>query len=556
MQPDHRRPGGPVDPRDVLSSIGEVVYSWDLASDELRWGPNVEEILAAVPRECLSKGLGFARLVEPGAGRSRYDAIMEASGADLGDGVPYRTRYALLVGERKMWVEDTGRWFAGIDGSAARARGVLRLERPVSAEDLSPASHAVMDRATLVQRLDEIIAEQMPAQRPVVVLCAAIDDLTELNVDFGHEATDQILAVVQERLRSVMRRRDRLVRYSSNRFAIILTGCPVAQIEIAARRFARAVSRAAIETSRGVALTRIKIGAAHAPDLTRHAGSLLSAAEAALIDARQGPAETIIVARRAEAVGALAAPQLDQAALSALNERRIRLARQPIVHAVTRSLAFHEALVRIEQPEGGFFAPGDLLPILERRGLVRLFDHRVLELAIDGLAAEPQCRLSVNVSPLSLNDPVWLDALGALLKTHPGVAQRLVVEVTETATISHEREVMRVLEAIKALGCRWPSTISARATPRSGICAPSDRHPEARRGLHAEPVALDRRPLLRPDVADLAQHLGVETVAEWVDGEQEARTLAEWGVTYLQGHLIGKAELWRIGSGEGLRGAA
>lgn len=545
MPTDSTGTGTPVDPKDVLSSIGEVVYSWNLSTDELRWGPNVSEILAGAPAELLDKGLSFARLFEPGAGRSRYDAIMEASGADLGDGVPYRTRYALLVGERKMWVEDTGRWFAGIDGAPARSRGVLRLERPVNEEDLHGPSHMVLDRATLVQRLDELMADQMPANRSVVVLCAAIDDLTALNDDFGHEATDTILAAVQERLRSVMRRRDRLVRYSSNRFAIILTGCPSSQIEGAARRFSRAVSRAAIQTSRGVALTRIKIGAAHAPDLTRHPGVLLTSAEAALLDARRGPAESIKVASRAESCAASTEPQLEQTALTALNERRIRLARQPIVRAATGELAFHEALVRIQRAEGDYFAPGDLLPILERRGLVRLFDHRVLELSVAGLAAEPATRLSVNVSPLSLNDPVWLDALRGLLANHGGVAERLVIEVTETATIAHEEQVLKVLKAIKNLGCRV-------AIDDFGAGHTSLRH------LRAFPVDIlkldgaftqnlarssDDRFFVRT-LLDLANHLGVETVAEWVDTEAAARTLTDWGVTYLQGNLIGRAELW------------
>lgn len=545
MQTDRRQSSEPVDPRAVLSSIGEVVYTWDLGTDELRWGPNVSEILTGVSSQFLDKGLAFARLFEPGAGRSRYDAVMESAGADLGDGVPYRTRYALLVGERKMWVEDTGRWFAGIDGTPGRARGVLRLERQVSEADLAPPTHVVLDRATLVQRLDELMADQMPANRSVVVLCAAIDDLTDLNDDFGHEATDTILAVVQERMRSVMRRRDRLVRYSSNRFAIILTGCPTDQIEGAARRFVRRVSKSAIETGRGIALPRIKIGAAHAPDLTRHAGALLGAAESALMEARHGPAESIVVARRTEVGASNTAHQLDQHALAALNDRRIRLARQPVVHARTREIAFHEGLVRIERPDGGFFAPGDLLPILERRGLVRLFDHRVLELAIAGLIAEPEAHLSVNVSPLTLNDPVWLDALRALLAKQPGLAQRMIIEVTETATISHEQAVLKVLKVIKDCGCRV-------AIDDFGAGHTSLRH------LRAFPIDIlkldgaftqnlarstDDRFFVRT-LLDLAQHLGVETVAEWVDNENSATMLADWGVTYLQGHLTGRAELW------------
>jgi diguanylate cyclase (GGDEF)-like protein len=553
---DPRRNHDPVDPKDVLSSIGEVVYTWDLPSDDLRWGPNASDILGDAQAGMLNKGLAFARLLEPGAGRSRYDAIMDASGADLGDGVPYRTRYAVLLGERKMWAEDTGRWFGGIDGTPVRARGVLRLERPVTDTDLAAPSYTICDRSALVQRLDELMADQMPADRSVVVLAAAIDDLMRINDDFGHEATDEILIAVQERLRSVMRTRDRLMRYSSNRFAIILTGCPVGQIETAARRFVRAVSKSAIETTRGVALARIRIGAAIAPDLTRHSGALLTAAETALLDARRGSLEAVMVARSASPAVISDAASMDHDALGALNERRIRMARQPVVRASDRSLAFHEGLVRIERPDGSYFAPGDLLPVLERRGLVRLFDHRVLELSAAGLVQDPSAVLSINVSPISLTDPVWLDAFRLLMRTHSGLSERMIVEVTETATISHAQESLRVIHAIKDCGCKV-------AIDDFGAGHTSLRH------LREFPIDIlkldgaftqnlarstDDRFFVRT-LLDLAQHLNVETVAEWVDTEAAARMLADWGVTYLQGHLTGAAEIWTPGSASHVRAA-
>jgi diguanylate cyclase (GGDEF)-like protein len=556
MSIDPRRGHDPVDPKDVLSSIGEVVYTWDMDTDDLRWGPNASDILSAMPSEALSKGIGFAKLVEPGAGRSRYDAIMDASGADLGDGVPYRTRFAILLGDRKMWVEDTGRWFGGIDGNPTRARGVLRLERPVTETDLAAPSYTICDRASLLQRLDELMAEQMPANRSVVVLALAIDDLTKINDDFGHEATDEILVAVQERLSRVMRTRDRLMRYSSNRFAVILTGCPVNQIETAARRLIRAVSRSAITTRRGIALTHVRVGAALAPDLTRQSAALLTAAEMALLEARRGTLEAIVIARRIEVQHVGGVGNMDHDALGALNERRIRLARQPVVHAGSRVLAFHEGLVRIERPDGSYFSPGDLLPLLERRGLVRLFDHRVLELSVAGLARDPKAVLSINVSPISLTDPVWLDAFTSLMRTHSGVSERMIVEVTETATISHAEESLRVIHAIKDCGARI-------AIDDFGAGHTSLKH------LRNYPIdvlkldgaftqnlarSTDDRFFVRT-LLDLAQHLNVETVAEWVDNEPAAKLLAEWGVTYLQGHLTGAAELWDDGSAQTSRAA-
>jgi diguanylate cyclase (GGDEF)-like protein len=547
-----------VDPRNLLSSIGEVVYSWDIQSDALQWGPNAADVLGPVPAAAMSRGLGFAGLVEPGSGRSRYDAVFSSGGQDHGEGVIYRTRYAAELAGRRMWVEDAGRWFAGTDGRPACARGMLRLERQVRPDELLGQTGELGDRSALLDRLSSALSEHLPAERNVVVLVTAIDELARLNDDFGHEATDEIIGVVQERLRSVTRRRDHLVRYSGNRFAILLTGCPQNQVEAAARRFSKAVAAAAIETARGIALVRLRVGAAIAPDLSNHAGTLLSAAENALAGAKAGASDAVVIARRQESrVRSDQDSGFDVSALAALNERRIELALQPIVRATTREIAFHEALLRVSfGRDGAFFATAELIPMLERRGLVRLFDHRVLELAAALLAEDPKLSLSVNVSPRSLADPEWMDAFLACTSGARGLAERLIIEITETATIETPTRIARLLAKIKERGARV-------AIDDFGAGHTSLRH------LRAFPIdvlkidgtftqnlrrSTDDRFYVRT-LIDLARHLGVDTVAEWVDDETQARMLADWGVTYLQGHLVGKAELRRPAPAKGQRAA-
>ncbi len=537
--------GGAIDPRGLLSSIGEVVYSWEIQGDALSWGPNAATVLGRLPEKAMKRGIGFAALVEPGSGPSRYDAIFGSSEQDQGEGVVYRTRYAVDLAGRKMWVEDTGRWFAGSDGRPACARGVLRLERAARAEELVVSGPDLCDRPALVEQIHAALQEQLPQERSVVVLVAAIDELARLNDDFGHEATDEIIATVHERLRSVTRRRDHLVRYAGNSFAILLSGCPRDQIDAAAKRFIKVVAESAIETGRGIALVRLRVGAAVAPELANHAGPLLTAAEGALAEARAGAVDDAVLAKpRRRSNDKVERANLDVQAIAALNERRVRLALQPVVGAVSREIAFHEALLRVGQPESGlYFASAELVPLLERRGLVRLFDHRVLELALERLAADPGLSLSVNVSPRSLGDPEWIDAFLACTGAVPAAAKRLVVEVTETATIEHPARMAKLLGRIKSQGCRI-------AIDDFGAGHTSLKH------LRAFPIDLlkidgaftqnlrrstDDRFYVRT-LIDLAGHLGVETVAEWVDDEWQATMLRDWGVTYLQGHLVGRAE--------------
>lgn len=539
-----------VEPRSLLSSIGEVAYSWDIGSDTLSWGPNAAEVLGPVSAAVLQRGLAFAGLVEPGSGRSRYDAIFSSGGHDLGDGAIYRTRYAADLAGRKMWIEDAGRWFAGIDGRPARARGVLRLERTVRPEELASSDSDLCDRDALIERVDELLAEHLPAERPVVVLIAAIGELSRLNGDFGHEGTEEIIEEVRQRLHSVMRRRDQLMHYSGNRFAVLLTGCPANQIEAAAQRFIKAVARSAVETSRGIALARLRVGAALAPDLSRHGSMLVKAAENALAGAEASAADAAVIARRAVAAEAGEAPRLDLEAVAALNERRVRMALQPVVTAKGRNLAFSEALLRVERVQAGsYLAAAELVPLLEKRGLVSLFDHRVLELAMALLAERPDETLSINVSPRSLADPEWLDGFEASAMANPAAAKRLIVEITETATIEDPARMAGLLTRIKQRGARI-------AIDDFGAGHTSLRH------LRSFPIDIlkldgaftqnlrrstDDRFFVRT-LLELAHHLGVETVAEWVDDELQASMLCDWGVTYLQGHLVGKAELRATGT--------
>lgn len=534
-----------VEPRSLLSSIGEVAYSWDIGSDTLSWGPNAAEVLGPVPLAVLQRGLSFAGLVEPGSGRSRYDAIFSSGGHDLGDGAVYRTRYAADLAGRKMWIEDAGRWFVGIDGRPSRARGVLRLERAVRPEELTATDADLCDRNALVERVDEALAEHLPADRSVVVLVAAIGELARLNGEFGHEGTEEIIEEVRQRLHSVMRRRDQLMHYSGNRFAILLSSCPANQIEAAAERFIKAVARSAVESSRGIALVRLRVGAAIAPDLAREGATLVKAAESALSGAEAAGLDNAVIARRpVVAEGAGGAPRLDLEAVAALNERRVRLALQPVVTAKGRIPAFHEALLRVERPQGGFLAAAELVPLLERRGLVNLFDHRVLELAMTHLTDRQDAVLSINVSPRTLADADWIEGFEASAGANPGAAKRLIVEVTETATIEDPERMARLLTRIKQRGARV-------AIDDFGAGHTSLRH------LRAFPIDIlkldgaftqnlrrstDDRFFVRT-LLELAHHLGVETVAEWVDDELQASMLCDWGVTYLQGHLVGKAEL-------------
>jgi EAL domain-containing protein (putative c-di-GMP-specific phosphodiesterase class I) len=232
--------------------------------------------------------------------------------------------------------------------------------------------------------------------------------------------------------------------------------------------------------------------------------------------------------------------------ISALNERRIALAYEPVVDAVTRKPAFYECLMRVYRADGGIAHANEIIPVAERIGLVRMLDHRVLELVVNELAAAPTLCASVNVSPASTIDPDWWAGLAALLRANKNTAERLIIEITETEAIQDVDEARGFVTRVKDLGCRiaiddfGAGHTSFRNLRKLGV----DIVKIDGAFVHNMVKSSDDRAFVHTMI-DLSRRLGLKTVAEWVQNEQTAKTLSAWGCDYLQGALIGLASTER-----------
>jgi EAL domain-containing protein (putative c-di-GMP-specific phosphodiesterase class I) len=232
--------------------------------------------------------------------------------------------------------------------------------------------------------------------------------------------------------------------------------------------------------------------------------------------------------------------------VAALNERRIHLAYEPVVTARDRTPAFYECLMRVRRTDGIMLAAHDVVPVAERLGLVRLLDHRVLELVVEELIAASTLQASLNVSPASTTDPDWWAGLGALLRTHSGVAERLTIEITESAAIQDIDDTRGFVTRVKDLGGRI-------AIDDFGAGYTSFRN---LRKLGVDMVKIDGafvQNITRSEddrafvqtLVELARRLHLTTVAEWVQTDEAAAALADWGCDYIQGALVGLASTER-----------
>jgi diguanylate cyclase (GGDEF)-like protein len=564
-KPDSAARDSHFDAASILASIGEVPYEWHVDTDVLLWGGNVADVLRISDAAAIATGRGYGLFLDPDNLQNRFDVIGRATGIDQGSGVPFQIQYCVRPkrdGAAKLWVEDTGRWFAGPDGSPQRAHGIVRVinERHAQEERLAYLSRfdgltGEMNRWHLTEVLGTALEEAVRYRSSCGFLIVTIDGLARINETYGFDVADEVIAAIAKRLRAKLRGGDCIGRFSGNKFGVVLKKCTPEDITNAADRLLAGAREDAVPTKAGPVAVTVTIGGVTAPRYARTVYEILARAQEALDAAkskRRGSFHAYRPNAEREAMRREVLRSSDEV-VAALNERRILIAYEPVVSADTRKHAFYECLMRIRRTDGVLVTAQEVIPIVERLGLVRLLDHRVLELVAAELVAAPDLQASLNVSPASTVDPDWWAGLSAQLRANPSIAGRLIVEIAEAAAIEDIEDTRGFVGRVRDLGCRI-------ALDDFGADYSSFRN---LRKLGVDMVKIDGaivQNLGRSEddrafvqaLIDLAQRLALTTVAEWVQDEESARMLSAWGCDYLQGELIGRADLdrpWRRRAG-------
>ena len=544
---------------EALAETGDAFYEWVLGDDRLVWGNNASSILGIASADDLSSGRSFASRLVSRKGTSRYEAIVSSGLRDNGKGVSYQIEYAIQndAGE-EHWVEDRGRWFGDAEGRPCRAVGLIRVvtHRRRREEELTYLATydeltGHLNRQQLKDTLNDKIAEMRRSGVHGAYLVVAIDNLAIINESYGFDVADQVIVEVGKRLLHELRTTDVIGRSSGNKFGIILGNCNEAQMCSSAERLLTAVCDMVIEIDAGPVATTVSIGCVSVPRSADTAQGAMMRAEEALTEAKYS--------RRASYVAYHQSPEKDHRRRSnlkladelvaALNERRLILAFQPLVSAQTLEPVLHEALLRLKQKDGAIVTAGRFIPIAEKLGLIRLIDHRVLEMAFEELLHDKQPQIAINVSGYTITDTVWLDMFVALSRAHPSATERMVVEITETVAIEEISESQAFVATVRGQGAKiaiddfGAGYTSFRNLKRLAVDMVKIDGTFVE-GLMGKP---DNKMFLRTFV-DLARNFGLPTVAECVSCEEEVAYLREIGVEYFQGFHLGVPVLtppWR-----------
>lgn len=536
----------------VLRDVGAAVYSWDIESDALSWAPRPPRALDVTPDEAATGAL-WAALIDADALASPASVILGSTRRDDGGGVPFEIEYALRVpgrdGLRVVWVEDVGIWHGGPDGRPRSVRGLVRVitdrhetdQRLALSSRLDPTT-GTLNRMRLLDVLDSAVADAKRFQTFCAFAVLNLENVTETSEIYGHDISDELIAGAAKRLRACMRNGDSLGRFSATSFGLVLANCDMADLNVAALRFLRSIHDEPVKTGAGPVGLRVSGAGVVVPRQARNREEILSRVSETLADLRLHNRGTFAVynpdyereaQRRQNAA-------LTEELMTALDAGRIVCAFQPVVTAKTRDLVWHEALGRIRLSDGGLVSVRHHVLAAEKLGLIHLLDRRMLDLVLERLKSEPGQIFALNISAETTVDAEWRGRLERFLAENPNAGKRLIVEITETREIADLEGALDFVAAMRERGVRI-------AVDDFGSGHTSFR---VLRTLGADLVKIDGsfvtaldtspddRAFVRALVA-LSHDLGFKTVAEYVERPEVADLLAELGVDYLQGDMIG-----------------
>lgn len=421
-----------------------------------------------------------------------------------------------------------------------RLRRRARMEELVWQDPLT----GLPNRRLLQDRAGQALVQAERHRQPLALMLLDLDRFKEVNDTLGHKVGDLLLRQVAERLARPLRRSDTLARLGGDEFAVLLapptgleTACRVAErlVEQLVEPFIVDGSRLEVGVSIGVALH---------PDHGADLDTLLQQADASMYKAKRERLGFVVCnVEQPDSTRRLLEMRRDIA--DALAADGLLLLFQPKVGADSREVVGFEALVRWPHPELGLLEPAAFLPVVEQTGLVArlavwtlntcLREQRLWRLAGYDLP------VAVNLAPSCLRLAELPQLLRFTFAHWETRADRLILELPESAVMADLESALPVLEAIAKVGCEV--ALDEFGAGRSSLVHLARLAVRELKIPRALVQAMEDDPASRVvarSIVRLAHGLGHRVVATGVESEANAARLRAMRCDQLQGFLVGR----------------
>ncbi len=401
------------------------------------------------------------------------------------------------------------------------------------------------NRSLFEDRLAQAISAVTRRRQKLAVLFLDLDGFKAVNDSFGHDVGDALLKQVAARLSATVRDGDTVARYGGDEFTVLVDEAGGDELVSLTRRILESMF-APFEAGRHEIAVSVSIGIAVFPDDSRDLPTLMRCADTAMYRAKAEGKNLHRFYSASMNARAVERATLENGLRRALERCELSLAYQPQVSLATGRLSGAEALLRWRHEVMGPIAAGKFVPVAEDTGLIAPLTAWVLEtvciqtIAL-GAAAPAFPGISVNISSSHFKRANVQALVTRTLERTGANPRHLTLEIAESALLEDLERTTRALSAIRELGVRislhdfgisYSSLALLRRLPIDELkidprlTAELTRAPEARAVVQA--------------IVSLARGLGMRTVAEGVETEEQRALFVGLGCQSGQGFFLGQ----------------
>lgn len=526
-----------------LAHVG--TWEWDILRNEFTGSDEVYRIFSIPLGQKVSLEELLTLIVEEDREAFHQEMMEMLSGQ-----VP-EFSYRIVDGSgRVKWIESSATTFFDKENRPYKAIGLTRdvTERKLHEQKLELLANndvltGLANRPFLLVHLKNILEKAARDDRMIALLMFDLDRFKDVNDSFGHQAGDALLVNVAQRFHERMREGDLIARLGGDEFAVVLDN--LVHIEDAGRIAQEMIAALGVEYDLGEGL-KVHVGSSAgivvSPNHGNDAQALLQFADAALYRAKDEGRGIYRYYTDELTEAARKRVECETQLRRAVENEEFEVYYQPQVHIATGRIVGAEALVRWNDPVRGIISPVLFIPLAEETGLIGQIGEWVLnETCRQGkiwLDAGHRLTLAVNVSAHQMRHQDVLKMVDHALKKSGYKAEHLELELTESALMDREEELVEVLHILRARGIRL--AIDDFGTGYSSLSYlkrfPIDV-------LKIDKSFVDDIPFEKDDMAivtaiiAMGKALGFQVLAEGTERQEQIDFLAERGCTMYQGYF-------------------
>lgn len=439
-----------------------------------------------------------------------------------------------------------------ISGAVTTLRDVTEANR-LSERLAYQASHDVLtglvNRQAFEQHLKQAIQETANNSRSAVFCFIDLDQFKIINDTVGHLVGDQLLQQVAKLLDDKIHAGDVLARLGGDEFGLLLQGCSLRRAERAAENLVAALNDYRFFHEGHVFEVSASIGITVINRHTQDVGEVMSQADLACYAAKDHGRNRVHIYKKRDAFLRRRREEMHQAGgiRAALDQEQFELFAQPIKQVCCDDAIKPdrlEILLRMKGDGSQPIMPSSFIPAAERYGFMGEIDRWVIKRTIAYLATSSMgarsLRFNINISGVTLNDDTLLEFICNVLRKADVSAHQVCFEITETAAIRNLVKTEAFIQELRASGSEF-----ALDDFGSGLSSLNYL-----KRLPVDYLKIDRtfiRDICEDDnsramvaaIHQMANALGIKTVAEGVEDMMTLRVLEDLHIDYVQGFEVG-----------------